>query len=106
MKEVQDKDGNISEVSDDTMCHAGKNGALPVMLDEDELAVATAELKARAEAWEAGTTKRNAIAKISKLESQITPRRTREAILGTDNGWLTTQESLIAIERNKLKPGE
>ena len=43
-----------------------------------------------------------ALVEISKLEAQITPRRTREAILGTDNGWLTTQESLIAIERNKL----
>ena len=33
MKTVQDKDGNIIEVADDTPCHAGKNGALPIMLD-------------------------------------------------------------------------
>ena len=33
MKTVQDKDGNIIEVEDDTLCHAGKNGALPVMVD-------------------------------------------------------------------------
>ena len=46
--------------------------------------------------------KRTALAEIARLEAQITPRRTREAILGTDNGWLATQESLIAIERNKL----
>ena len=34
MKTVQDKDGNIIEVADDTPCHAAKNGALPIMLDE------------------------------------------------------------------------
>lgn len=34
MKTVQDKDGNVSEVADGIMCHAGKNGALPIMLDE------------------------------------------------------------------------
>lgn len=34
MKTVQDKDGNILEVVDDTPCHAAKNGALPIMLDE------------------------------------------------------------------------
>lgn len=102
MKTVQDKDGNIIEVTDDTMCHAGKNGALPVMLDDEELAIAKAELKAHADAWEAGAVERNAKAEISKLESQITPRRIRDAVLGTDNGWLTNQESLIAIERNKL----
>ncbi len=33
MKPVQDKNGNEIEVADDTPCHAGKNGALPVMLD-------------------------------------------------------------------------
>lgn len=47
-------------------------------------------------------TTRDALAEILRLEAQITPRRTREAILGTDNGWLANQESLIAIERNKL----
>ena len=33
MKQVQDKDGNVITVADNTPCHAGKNGALPVMLD-------------------------------------------------------------------------
>ena len=102
MKTVQDKDGNIIEVADNTPCHAGKNGALPVMLDEDELAIAKAELKARADAWEVGAIERNAKAEISRLEAQITNRRIREAVLSTDNGWLANQESLIAIERNKL----
>ena len=33
MKTVQDKDGNTIEVANDTPCHAGRNGALPIMLD-------------------------------------------------------------------------
>jgi hypothetical protein len=43
-----------------------------------------------------------ALAEITRLESEITPRRIREAVLGADNGWLANQESLITIERNKL----
>lgn len=42
------------------------------------------------------------LAAISSLEAAITPRRVREAVLGTDNGWLAGQEALIAIERAKL----
>lgn len=33
MKTVQDKDGNIVEVTKNTPCHAGKDGNLPIMLD-------------------------------------------------------------------------
>lgn len=36
------------------------------------------------------------------LEAEITPRRLREAVLGTDNGWLADKEAEIAIERVKL----
>jgi len=39
---------------------------------------------------------------IERLERQITPRRMREAVLGTDGGWLANQEALIAAERGKL----
>jgi hypothetical protein len=39
---------------------------------------------------------------ISSLEADITPRRIREAVFGTDGGWLSAQEALIAIERAKL----
>jgi len=45
---------------------------------------------------------REAMAKIVELESEITPRRIREAVLGLDNGWLLEQEALIATERTKL----
>lgn len=47
MKTVQDKDGNILEVADDTPCHAGKNGALPVMLDKVLDAAIFAEMAER-----------------------------------------------------------
>lgn len=39
---------------------------------------------------------------IAKIEATITPRRTREAILGTDNGWLADQEAAIALLRQQL----
>lgn len=39
---------------------------------------------------------------IVALESSITPRRTREAILGTDNGWLADIESQIELLRLEL----
>ena len=40
--------------------------------------------------------------KIISLENEITPRRTREAILGTDSDWLKNKEAEIATERGKL----
>lgn len=39
---------------------------------------------------------------ILALESSITPRRTREAILGTDNGLLADIESQIETLRSRL----
>ena len=39
---------------------------------------------------------------IFTLEISITPRRTREAILGTDNGWLADIESQIETLRSQL----
>lgn len=69
MKTVQDKNGNILEVADNTPCHAGKNGQLPVLLDEvkdkkvfDELAARQAEWEAKApeRALNAAKEKRNA----------------------------------------------
>ena len=41
-------------------------------------------------------------ADIAALEATITPRRTREAILGTDNGWLTDIELQIQELRGQL----
>jgi len=47
MKTVQDSNGNIIEVADNTPCHAGINGALPVMLDEVIDAAVFAEMEER-----------------------------------------------------------
>ena len=41
-------------------------------------------------------------ADIDKLEAEITPRRTREAILAIDTTWLTVQEAAIALLRTQL----
>lgn len=41
-------------------------------------------------------------ADIAALEATITPRRTREAILGIDNGWLADVESHIQELRGQL----
>jgi len=41
-------------------------------------------------------------ADIAALEATITPRRTREAILGTDNGWLADVELQIGQLRQQL----
>jgi hypothetical protein len=46
------------------------------------------------------TAKRNAMAEIRKLESQITNRRLREAY--KDSTWLDAQEALIKTQRDKL----
>ena len=39
---------------------------------------------------------------IAALEEKVTPRRTREAILGTDNGWLADIELQIGQLRQQL----
>lgn len=42
------------------------------------------------------------IAQIETLEAQQTPRRIREAALGTDNGWLADLNNQIAALRAQL----
>lgn len=91
-----DLNGNEIQVSNDTPVRT-VNGVhyLLTKKERDESAVKTA-------AWEAETTKRNALAEIRRLESQVTPRRLCEAILGIDNGWLAQQNDLIVAERKKI----
>lgn len=104
MKTVHDKDGNEIEVADDTPCHAGKNGALPVMLDatiDANLIAETAEKEAEYLAEAPERVKQSIKNKINDLEAQITPRRLREAVLGNVE-WLANQEALIVTERAKL----
>ena len=81
--------------------------SIVVGLDNVAATVAfTAEQEAAADAVEAADLaakpSRDAQAEINRLEAEITPRRTREAILGTDSDWLKTQEAKIATERGKL----
>ena len=57
---------------------------------------------AEEQVWADGAAVRDAYKAINRLESAITPRRYREAIAGTDGGWMANQESLIATERGKL----
>ena len=54
------------------------------------------------QAWEDGSVRRNAKAKINQLEGEVTNRRLREAVAGNDAGWLSAQEAKIATERGKL----
>jgi len=42
------------------------------------------------------------LSKIYAFEAEITPRRVRDAILGTDSDWLKNKEAEIATERGKL----
>lgn len=63
MKTVQDKDGNTIQVSDDTPCHGGINGALPVMLDATLDADIFTEMAARDAVYDAAAPER-AIAKV------------------------------------------
>lgn len=43
-----------------------------------------------------------AVQAISELEESITPRRLREAVLGTDNGWLACTNELITNLRSQI----
>ena len=63
MKTVQDKDGNVIQVADNTPCHAGKNGALPVMLDATLDAGIFSDMAAREAAYDAEAPER-ALAKV------------------------------------------
>lgn len=61
-----------------------------------------AEADAADAVWEAGAAKRAAIDQIKALEQTVTERRIREAILGTDGGWLANTNSQIAALRAQL----
>jgi len=48
------------------------------------------------------TTKQTILKQIDDLEKTQTPRRIRDAINGTDNGWMAALESQIAALRTQL----
>jgi hypothetical protein len=51
----------------------------------------------------AKASEQNVLSQIAALESTVTPRRQREAILGIDNGWLAGIDAQIATLRTQLK---
>ena len=57
---------------------------------------------AEEKAWADGKATRDIKKTIKELEDEITPRRIREAILGTDSDWLKNKEAEIATERGKF----
>lgn len=77
---------------------ATKNGVEQIPLTPEEVTQRKAEITA----YEAETPRRTAIEEIQRLEKDVTQRRLREAALGTDNGWMANQESLIAVQRSIL----
>lgn len=79
-----------------THYHATAEGNIP-FTEKEEL-----EWKAQELAFIQEQPKLTIKANIAILEATITPRRTREAILGTDNGWLAQQEAAIALLRQQL----
>lgn len=55
--------------------------------------------------WVTDTTAQNNAAvmtAITALEAEVTQRRIREAVLGTDNGWLADLEAEIAVLRGQM----
>jgi hypothetical protein len=74
-----------------------ENGVLVDLTPEEE-----AQREAEYLAEQAQAEKNRILSDIYALEASITPRRTREAILGTDNGWLAAQEATIAALRAQL----
>jgi len=70
-----------------------------------QIAFSEAEETARdaeEKAWSDGKAERDIKRTIRTLEAEISPRRMREAILGTDSDWLKNKEAEIATERGKL----
>lgn len=70
-----------------------------ITIHDDTVLPTEAELQAECERL---TAQQVIFEEIARLESEVTPRRMREAVLGTDGGWLANQEALIAAERSKL----
>ena len=76
----------------------GQNGSQTLELTTAEETARDAEEAT----WLSEAPARDALAEIQRLEGEVDARRMREAVLGTDGGWLATQDALIAAERAKL----
>lgn len=76
--------------------HATSEGNIPFTVDEE------AEWNAQELANLHQASKDLIKQQIAQLENLISPRRTREAILGIDTVWLEEQEAAIAALRAQL----
>ena len=75
------------------------------MTDQGPVAFTAQEESDRAlaeTAYAAGAGKRAAQALIDAIEASVTKRRTREAILGLDAGWLAARQAEIVVLRASL----
>ena len=75
------------------------------VVDGEQVALSEAEIDlcvADEDAWAAKASERTIKKTILNLEAEITQRRLREAILGTDSDWLKNKEAEITSERSKL----
>ena len=70
-----------------------------IVIHDDMVLPSDSELQAECERL---TARAVIVNKIVALENEISARRIREAILGTDNDWLKKKEAEIAAERGKL----
>lgn len=70
----------------------------PIVLTAEEIA----EQKLLATIWNNCASKRTALHQIQAIESLMTLRRLREAVLGIDNGWLVNINNQISILRGSL----
>jgi hypothetical protein len=84
---VEKYGGKVVQDIDDAVGYWDVSGDTPVKDTDQEKADAT---------------KAGILQNIALLEAEITPRRIREAILGTDGDWLKNKEAEIATERAKL----
>jgi len=93
MKQVQDKDGNVSEVENNIPCHAGIDGALPTLYTEAETAANGIEQAARKAAWDAKSSQRAASAVKEKRRREYPVSRAEADTLWHYLKWMKVSKS-------------
>jgi hypothetical protein len=93
-----------AEANSHVLVHGGFIAQTPRTGNEDYWVVDEPNKKVShdSETQVSNETRKGILREIQRLESAISSRRYRDAIAGTDDGWLENQEKLIAVERGKL----
>lgn len=94
MKHYRDPDNKVHILEDESFSYLLPPGCEPISPEE------AAVLQVVPPPSEADLLK----AEIVDLEATITPRRLREALLGTDGGWLARVDKQITDLRGQLAP--